>query len=144
MIVSAETAFDASSELHENVKSICGNLNYLSRKDTEIKVGVWAATQQRLWLKLQLHVDTEQADKACLIGYLFGSKAANLWGHPVIFPKLLEGWGVCARYHCHTLGTLSKHAICWDKMEAGSAGSQSRQSFGWFMQRINANHEHIL
>lgn len=89
-------------------------------------------------------MDTEQADKACLISYLFGPKAANLWGHPVIFPKLLEGWGVRARYHCYTLSTLSKHAICRGNMEPGSAGSHARQRFGWFMQKINANHEHIL
>lgn len=75
----------------------------------------------------RLHVDTEQADKACLISYLFRSKAANLWGHPVIFPKLLEGWGVRARYHCHTFSTLSKHAICWDKIEPGSARSPAQE-----------------
>lgn len=113
-----------------NPQSICSNLNYLFRKGAEIKVGAWAATQQRLLLKFGLHVDTEQADKACLISYLFGSKAANLWGHPVISPKLLEGWGLRARYHCRALSTLSKHAICWDKMEPGSAGSQARKKLG--------------
>lgn len=119
--VHREGAFDASPysaygrEIHNSSEMILITFS----KCAQIKVGVSAVTQQRLLLKFKIHMDTRQADKACLISYPFGPKAASLWGmlmlrKPCHLSKAISGWGVCATYHCYTVNikdALQTHSL---------------------------------